>query len=1810
MVRHVYFYCVLAGVMMAGSLCHAKTLFHWTFDGPAGGALTQTSDPIAGAALHATTSSGGIGSIIYGKANPWFNSKGTSAEFDGDRTWGQNGTGLAVRDDGVDSAIDLSGQPEFTIELFFCPFSLEDSVLFGKCTYQGQYAIEIAGRGLRFYINGQQNSVVTAPGMVQLYRWHHLAAVLSSRGGSQPMKLYLDGVLVASGGAMQAVKDSPDTLGVGGRVDWPSDWPQPGEADKSFVGRIDELRVSDRALEPAEFLLNMVTTKARCPYPQDGAEQFSRTTHLKWQPAKGVTSQRIYFGTNPAALPLLQEVGPEVSLISNLDLGGRLAQETAYYWRVDSQGPPDTNKVPSYSYDDEGRGETWTFATQDQKVQPGYLKWLLHLGQRREDRVLSPYITYNLLGTAGFGGDANIRPRPGEIFDFHGGTASGWVDAEPIVMIWTPHYSNTGFFWHEPKPTRDGYSHDYCIYVTSPDERQARILFRATGEVCIWNNGRMVFNKPVDLLRENAADLVLQQGANAMLFAAGTSANYPGSVGYLAVRVTDPNGNDFTDLTYSLEPPLPPAKVHVTRQLPPSYRAGSSVEVSLQVDCNNAGSLGEFKVTETIPDGLSVVDVGNGEVIDNTIWWTLRANEAASIDLHYRLGVPTNYRGVIPFIGYVYRDANLDEIAGDAVLFGEPPVSPADMIDQLETVEIDLYKCVDSNHVTLGRWDHVDGEGSLLTPSPLLSGLKPYKEGGWAEYAFSVEHGGLYHVMLDYGELWTMFHHTAAADIVIDGTTTLHVDLFPTTHSYQPYGHSNIEAERPWVDPERKAKWIVGDVHLNPGEHTLRLEFPAFCGPDMKLDWHNDGRPVIAGITLTNHPGLTVPRIAEPHHLDSYEHAPACLVHDRDVGVLPDGRVEMTIHGTFYSLSQGNEIYFADGSFQPRPGSDHAKFEIVSIEPEVFHLPSEGEQDFALIVRSTEPVSAEYSEMAVVWLQGVPSAPSRKPYLFTTARTYIKLPTIAQEWAPGTTGGIFPGIGNFMSLGTMPTITDDAEALIPDRYDLGFERGRYKLDIGQFFQQQLQDHRLPSMEQAWPTMEQWRGSQSPTMGQIWSQIVVTPYETLDLKQGEAFIHRLAETLVFCPVALRWDWARPAYLPAFDILDYFMRNVPALTPHIRCAQEGLVDDTEQFKILHNLVLPVFTSFWDQLRVQAVLIQDANEGDTSIVIDRPLYGKTGSSTNGFSSRYLLIDGDPYRPRWPEDEHRMGIVQPLRKSYPKGTLVTSWSFAEDIELEAIDLNCLLWVAGASRDEAVVDQILSMTGEILNKQKIFWPDGSFRNEPGSYGHDSWQYPNSLVSFRRLYDDRAVEVISSEALDKMRGYLITTCRFAFSNGKTPMLNGGGGLNQLDRSYCGNQHLLYMLETLFPEEQAVIERYRRVFAQEESRVPRDIIDNENFVVHGYGYAMLRSENRVWDRRMETLLSSKHLLQDPGDHVSRDGLSIVVYGLGGILTPRYGYSWVGYLPPFLNQVMIDEKWRNNENGYYGSFWHFDGREELPSAVAHVGDGNDCSTLDQDMSRWCIQFPEYLFDAYFVQAKDPNVHQYDWSLINMGEMKIVEPQSLAWEPCPQFLDGYWPAPGTRGGGPRSVAAKGPGRIVVDWHVSNRPWVDNDDSTLLRFTPAHSGRLRLIAADDTLSNVIDAQIGYWYDFDPFQSNSQDILVIRKLAASHAFVDTLEPIADDEQPYVNDVTVVTRGNHQQQLIKVTTAEGEDWVFLSGHWGARPDGDRPLVGVTTDADIVAWRTEGGFVTRFYLANGSYATTPDGHWQFEYVGNHYLNSRN
>jgi len=604
------------------------------------------------------------------------------------------------------------------------------------------------------------------------------------------------------------------------------------------------------------------------------------------------------------------------------------------------------------------------------------------------------------------------------------------------------------------------------------------------------------------------------------------------------------------------------------------------------------------------------------------------------------------------------------------------------------------------------------------------------------------------------------------------------------------------------------------------------------------------------------------------------------MVHGREIQELPRGCVQITFNTTFYSLSQGNEVYAASGYVRPKPGEHEVKFDIVSMEPSHFHLGANGEQDFTLVVRSKEQVPEDYSELVMVWLHGAPSNPSGKPYLFSTARQYLLLP--AFEKPPWDLHYLFNGVSNTSNY-VNRDMTDAAEVFVPSKEDLGFDKGRYERNLGEYFRSQLVAGNLPTVDQVFKD-NGWDYDHHGSWNweQIWSHILGSMYWRDTAQQARACIGRLSEHMCFYPVSRRWDWARPAYLPnvAMDV-----GGMAALAAHIRTVQENMVQDDEQFKTLHNLVLPIYASYRNDWTTTAVLTEDAQEGDMHLHVSRSCYGKTGCFVDGFWG-YLNIAGELYLPQSYVDAETFTLREPLRSSYTKGTLVTSWAFPEDLELECRDLMSLIAIGAASRDRAVVDGVMDLFAEILEKQKVFLDDGSFRNEPGSYGWASSEYAATLVKASLLLGSDALNAVSQDTMTKIHNSLIFSLEFAFSNGLFPHLNGGGCMNQLDRLWssaweCG---LMKVFETLFPEDEENILLYKHILEQEQERVPGDAIDNHNFVIHGWGYAMLRSDNGSWDRGMETLLASKHLMKSPGDHVSPDSLGIVVYALGAILTP--------------------------------------------------------------------------------------------------------------------------------------------------------------------------------------------------------------------------------------------------------------------------------------------------------------------------------------
>ena len=215
--------------MPAAGKITPDTVVYFSFDGTRGQTITA---PVLDDTGTVTFSLEG-GVIRYGNANPLYNSSGTSADFSG-------GGGFWRDDPGAADPLDLDWS-QYTIEMYFMADVIGQSVLIRK---YWPWFVDVRPDGLHFTHNGADISAPISPA-----RWYHVAAVFDSDDESAPMKLYLDGELVASGGIAAPNPDqneNPVSIGMLLRSD---------HSDGQFFdGKIDELRISRVALPPTMFL--------------------------------------------------------------------------------------------------------------------------------------------------------------------------------------------------------------------------------------------------------------------------------------------------------------------------------------------------------------------------------------------------------------------------------------------------------------------------------------------------------------------------------------------------------------------------------------------------------------------------------------------------------------------------------------------------------------------------------------------------------------------------------------------------------------------------------------------------------------------------------------------------------------------------------------------------------------------------------------------------------------------------------------------------------------------------------------------------------------------------------------------------------------------------------------------------------------------------------------------------------------------------------------------------------------------------------------------------------------------------------------------------------------------------------------------------------------------------------------------------------------------------------------------------------------------------------------------------------------------
>jgi len=92
-----------------------------------------------------------------------------------------------------------------------------------------------------------------------------------------------------------------------------------------------------------------VPIQAREPEPADGAKGIGLDTTLDWRAGRQAASHAVYFGTDPAALGLVDTVTETRYGVGDLDLG------TTYYWKID-----EVNEAEAVST---WEGNVWSFST-------------------------------------------------------------------------------------------------------------------------------------------------------------------------------------------------------------------------------------------------------------------------------------------------------------------------------------------------------------------------------------------------------------------------------------------------------------------------------------------------------------------------------------------------------------------------------------------------------------------------------------------------------------------------------------------------------------------------------------------------------------------------------------------------------------------------------------------------------------------------------------------------------------------------------------------------------------------------------------------------------------------------------------------------------------------------------------------------------------------------------------------------------------------------------------------------------------------------------------------------------------------------------------------------------------------------------------------------------------------------------------------------------------------------------------------------------------------------------------------------------
>ncbi len=324
-------------------------------------------------------------------------------------------------------------------------------------------------------VSGHLYMAQSDPGTIEVGQWYNATAVCDGTS----LALYINNALITT--TDMTASGSPDTamaIGHGSGGDWsPGTWSVTrGLYDGVHVDRVsgwvDEIRFSDVALKPSQFLYGRVSGKATSPKPVNNESDVYYDPVLSWNMGAYDATHTLYFGDDRAAVensttPLVQGLTDTSYDIGRLEFG------KTYYWRVD-----EVNTSPDRAV---FQGSLWSFTVEPHSIQISGSEIIVTASSQSTE--FSP--PENTVNGSGLGEDNTHSFRTEDMWFTKMPDSDPWIQFEfetvkklDTMKVWNSNSAAEGFMGYGVKGVLIESSTDGVTWDVSEDVNE---FSRATG---------------------------------------------------------------------------------------------------------------------------------------------------------------------------------------------------------------------------------------------------------------------------------------------------------------------------------------------------------------------------------------------------------------------------------------------------------------------------------------------------------------------------------------------------------------------------------------------------------------------------------------------------------------------------------------------------------------------------------------------------------------------------------------------------------------------------------------------------------------------------------------------------------------------------------------------------------------------------------------------------------------------------------------------------------------------------------------------------------------------------------------------------------------------------------------------------------------------------------------------------------------------------------------------------------------------------------------------------------------------------------